>query len=127
MVYRNFNHPQIGEVLIAENDAKLSIKGSPVKAKIATYEFIQKVFSNDDTQGAKELLANYLKPRMNRDYDSDEDSNEKLMETSQWAKYYHAVPSQFTFCFPNDTYSNETEKVKKSLDTILQFKTDFIS
>ena len=113
LIQRDFSHPTVGIVVVTEDKNGLYINGSN-SVKIANSEYVQKDFTPQEKKEAKKLLAKYI----SRDDDSDdEDSVEKLMKTDKWIEFQHALPSQFYFCFPNDTYHNHIDNVSNGLDT----------
>jgi hypothetical protein len=126
LVHRDFSHPELGIVIVVEDSNGLSIAGNaPVKTTQSKNEYIQKDFTAQEKKAAKELLAQYIK----RDYDSDdqEDNVEELMISDKWVEFQHALPSQFYFCFPDDTYSNHKDNVTKGIDSLMKVEEEYSS
>lgn len=123
LIQRDFSHPTVGIVVVTEDKNGLYINGSN-SVKIANSEYVQKDFTPQEKKEAKKLLAKYI----SRDDDSDdEDSVEKLMKTDKWIEFQHALPSQFYFCFPNDTYHNHIDNVSNGLDTPMIIEGEYSS
>ena len=125
--HREFLHPAMGTVVLEERNNKLFINtGNAIKSATAinaaksvksskkSIEVVQKTFSATETQGARELVAEYLAL----------DDKDELFTSDQWTKYAHALPSQFTFCFPEDTYGNTLDNVSNGINTTMEFPSD---
>ena len=107
LVLRDFSHPVIGIIVVTEDNNSLSINTSN-SIKISNSEYIQKDFTSEEKKQAKKLLEKYI---------SCDEDNENLMKSEKWIEFQHALPSQFYFCFPDDTYNNHIDNVSDGLDT----------
>lgn len=113
LIKRDFTHPSVGVIVVSEDTSGLSIvESSKVKTKTSNNNYIQKDFTLEEEIEAAELVEKYIDCTQN-----DEGGVEKLMESDKWVKFQHALPSQFYFCFPNDTYENDVDNVTNGLDT----------
>lgn len=127
IVMRDFNHPLLGIVVVAEDNGVLSIDGTVtpsnqpvVKVKSKKDEYVQRDFTEKEKKEAADLILQYI--NRDEDGDSDEEDNvEKLLKSKKWINYQHALPSQFYFCFPTDTYNNEKDSVVNGIDTPMVF------
>lgn len=123
-IVREFSHPNLGVVLLKEINNDLQIIDSanknindstskPVKTvKSSKNTFTQKTFTAEEKKQAKKLLEQYLE----RDRESNS-SEEDFYLSEQYQKYQHALPSQFTFYFPADTYENHEDNITDGLNT----------
>lgn len=120
LFYRDFSHTSLGIVVVAEYDSVLSVG---IKSN-AINEYIQKDFTVKEKMAAKKLLAKYIQ----RDDDDDHDDNlEALMISDKWVEFQHALPSQFYFCFPDDTYSNHKDNITKGIDSPMKVEEEYSS
>lgn len=117
---RDFSHPTLGIVYLAENNNLLDIVETKTKEDHTQVSYF-KTFSNDDTNGAKKLVKKLIKIR------SAHEDDDLVFESADWKKYSHALPSQFTFCFPFDNpheiYNNDLKNVINGLDSPFTFNT----
>lgn len=123
--YRLFTNSNVGEIILVEKDNQLAIHEMKLNLGIqieedssdSTKEYgqlicYQKQFTNEEKAGAKQLLKDYLAV----DY-TDNDIEQSFKSSPQWGKYYAAIPSQFSFHFPDDTYHNTIDNIDEGIDS----------
>lgn len=67
--------------------------------------FDVRTFSEEEINGAKSLVSNYVSIQLNNDIDFDDEAP-SFFSSEAWLKYSHALGSQFSYFFPAETYGN---------------------
>lgn len=122
---RDFDHPAFGTVVVCETDDKLfivntaSVALKPVKTLSTPAAVVQKQFSLEDKEGAKELIKLYTFYDQN-----DENYHDNLKDSDQWGEFFHALPSQFLFSFPEAYHNYELENAPQGIDSPMEFKNE---
>ena len=118
LFHRDFSHPVLGVVIVVENSNGLSIVGNTlVENTQDKNEYIQKDFTTQEKKAAKELLAKYISH-------DDDDNIDELIISDKWVNFQHALPSQFYFCFPDNTYENNKDNIKNGINSPMKLRID---
>lgn len=117
---RDFSHETLGVISLIEKNEVLKINIVKIEENLDFTYF--KKFTKQEVSGAKKLVNKLLQIRQDIEGIGDEYD---LQESKDWAQYNHALPSQFTFCFPFETpygvYHNELTNITNGLDSPMFF------
>lgn len=124
---RDFSHPVLGTKTILENNGILSIVENieqtqeiiPIVNPNNNLTFTQKIFSLKEKQSANQILVDFIEQNDNGTFTDD------FFETELFKKYSHAMPSQFAFNFPCDSYGNEKSAITNGIDTPMNYGSDY--
>lgn len=109
---RNFANDKIGIISLVEKDNSLEIFEKKLLVEPVKISYF-KTFSKEEVKGAKSIVKKLIKIRERY----DDEQEETLFNSKEFQLFKSAIPSQFTFCFPEDTYENIEENKTNGIDS----------
>lgn len=117
---RDFMHQQLGSFTIGENTGSALIflgvadTNIFVASNSSQSEYQQRIWSDAEKKGARTIMKKYQELNDKNDTDS-------IYTTPEWQQWSYALPSQFAFHFPEETYGNVPSAVTNGLLSPVQY------
>lgn len=136
-ICRTFHHSEIGDIVIVESNHGLQIRQENLtEHRISENPSIiyQKTFPANLQKIANKIILQYIGEQIYNDegkLEKDEDSDdyihniEKIMDNPYLSKGFQALPSCFTFYFPDGSYGNESNNIANGIYSSMKFDDGF--
>lgn len=117
---RQFSNEKLGVVSLIEKNDKLEFFENESFIEIEKKSYF-KTFSKEEIKTVKSLIKKLIKVREN----DNEEEEEELFNDKNWNLCKSAIPSQFTFYFPEETYMNIEENKTNGLNSPMLVKIEY--